>query len=121
MRDEVLTAARDLHRLHLVEGTAGNVSARLPDETICVTPSGLPYDEMTVEDLAVVDVAGAVVGGERPPSSELALHLACYRAFPEVGGSFTAILSRRRPSLRPDGPSPCPWTSSRCTSAERFP
>lgn len=86
MRDEVLATARDLHRLRLVAGTAGNVSARFDDDLVCVTPSGLPYAEMTVDDLVVVDLGGRVVAGERPPSSELALHLACYRAFPEVGG-----------------------------------
>lgn len=104
MREEVLAIARDLHRLRLVEGTAGNVSARLSDETVCVTPSGLSYDEMTVDDLVVVDVTGAVVNGRRPPSSELALHLACYRTFPEVGGvvhshpaEASAFAAARRP------------------------
>lgn len=86
MRDEVLATARDLYRLRLVEGTAGNVSARLGDETVCVTPRSLSYEEMTVDDLVVVDLAGVVVSGRHPPSSELALHLACYRDFAEVGG-----------------------------------
>lgn len=70
----------------LVAGTAGNVSGRLPDGTVCATPASLPYGGMGVEDLVVVDPDGAVVDGTRPPTSELALHLACYRAFPEVAG-----------------------------------
>ncbi|MFN2557569.1 MAG: class II aldolase/adducin family protein [Nitriliruptorales bacterium] len=104
MRDDVLATARDLHRLGLVHGTAGNVSARLTDETVCVTASSLSYAEMTVEDLVVVDLAGTVVSGRRSPSSELALHLACYRAFPEVGGvvhshppEASAFAAARRP------------------------
>ncbi|MDQ3931366.1 MAG: class II aldolase/adducin family protein [Actinomycetota bacterium] len=86
MLDDVLATAHDLYRLRLVEGTAGNVSARLSEEIVCVTPSGLSYEEMTVDDLVVVDLAGVVVSGRRPPTSELALHLACYRTFTEVGG-----------------------------------
>ncbi|MDQ4130430.1 MAG: class II aldolase/adducin family protein, partial [Actinomycetota bacterium] len=81
MRDEVLAVARDLHRLGLVHGTAGNVSARLSDRSVCVTPSSLSYGDMTVDDLVIVDLAEAVLDGRRPASSELALHLACYRAF----------------------------------------
>lgn len=121
MRDEVLATARDLYRLSLVEGTAGNVSARLGDETVCVTPRSLSYEEMTVDDLVVVDLAGVVVSGRHPPSSELALHLACYRTFPEVGESCKATPLRRRPLLRLDGRSPCRWTSLPSMSAARSP
>lgn len=85
-RDDVLAAAKGMATAGLVVGTAGNVSGRLPDGTVCSTPASLPYDGMAVDDLVVVDLDGAVVDGHRRPTSELALHLACYRAFPEVGG-----------------------------------
>lgn len=104
MRHEVLATAQDLHRLRLVAGTAGNISARLADDTVCITPSGLSYAEMTVDDLVIVDLSGSVLSGKRSPSSELALHLACYRAFPEVGGvvhshpaEASAFAAARRP------------------------
>lgn len=82
---EVVEVAQAMERAHLVVGTAGNVSARRPDGTICLTPSSTPYAEVTVDNLAVVDLDGAHLGGGRP-STEKAMHLACYRAFPEVGG-----------------------------------
>ncbi len=104
MRDEVLATAHDLHRLGLVQGTAGNVSARLDDETLCVTPSSVSYSNITIDDLVVVDLAGTVLAGSRSASSELALHRACYRAFPEVGGvvhshpaEASAFAAARRP------------------------
>jgi L-fuculose-phosphate aldolase len=81
----VLAAAKEMLAKGLVEGTAGNISARQEDGTICVTPSSVDYGEMTLEDLMVVDIDGAVVSGERSPSSELPLHLAAYRAFDDVG------------------------------------
>jgi L-fuculose-phosphate aldolase len=81
----VLAAAKEMLAKGLVEGTAGNISARQEDGTICVTPSSVDYVEMQLEDLMIVDLDGKVVSGERSPSSELPLHLAAYRAFDDVG------------------------------------
>jgi len=82
----VLQTAKELAERGLVDGTAGNVSARAEDGSVWVTPSSLEYAGMTRDDLVQVDPEGSVLHGHRSPSSELALHLACYRAFPEVGG-----------------------------------
>ena len=82
---EVVAVAREMAHDRLVVGTAGNVSGRRPDGTVCLTPSSTPYDEITAGGLAVVDLDGDLVAGGRP-STEKAMHLACYRAFPEVGG-----------------------------------
>jgi len=86
VKERVLATAKALLQKGLVEGTSGNVSGRMEDGTICVTPSSIPYETMTLDDLVVLDLEGKVVEGERGPTSEKALHLACYRAFPEVGG-----------------------------------
>ena len=85
MHETVLAAAKELDARGLVEGSSGNLSARIDDRHVCMTPSSIPYDEMVLEDLVVVDVDGNVVDGERGPTSEKALHLACYRRYPEVG------------------------------------
>jgi L-fuculose-phosphate aldolase len=85
-REAVLETAKQLLDKGLVEGTSGNVSARLPDGTVCLTPSSIPYETMQLDDLVVTDLDGNVVDGHRSPTSERALHLACYRAYPEVGG-----------------------------------
>lgn len=83
----VLAAAKKMLRKGLVEGTSGNISARLPDGNIVCTPSSVDYEDMVLDDLVVVDAAGAVVACKdgRSPTSELQLHLACYRAFEDVG------------------------------------
>ena len=83
--EAVLAVAKDLLAKGLVEGTAGNVSARMPDGNICITPSSVDYRDMAIEDLVVIDPGGELVKGGRPPSSEKLLHLACYEAFEEVG------------------------------------
>ncbi|BBY04380.1 L-fuculose-phosphate aldolase [Mycobacterium seoulense] len=83
----VLDAAKDMLRRGLVEGTAGNISARRPDGSIVITPSSVDYRDMQLEDLVLIDPDGAVLRAAdgRSPSSELQLHLACYRAFDDIG------------------------------------
>ena len=62
----------------LVVGTSGNVSVRVGD-TVLVTPSGLPYDRLTPEDVTGVRLDGHQVLGTLVPTSELPMHLAVYR------------------------------------------
>ncbi len=87
---QVLSAAKEMYHKGLVEGTSGNVSGRMPDDTVCMTPSSLSYEAMTLEDLVIVDMDGKVLQGRRGPTSEKDLHLACYRKFAEVGGVIHA-------------------------------
>ena len=86
IKEAVLRTAKEMLRTGLVEGTAGNLSARLPDGNVVMTPSSLDYDQMEIEDLVVVDLDGTVVEGERSPTTEKALHLACLRAHDDIGG-----------------------------------
>ncbi|MDH3706383.1 MAG: class II aldolase/adducin family protein [Acidimicrobiia bacterium] len=85
LRRRVVDVAQGMAAKGLVEGTAGNVSARTPDGHVLLTPSSVPYDDITPDNLAHVDLAGELIDGNNP-SSERSMHLACYRAYPEVGG-----------------------------------
>lgn len=78
-RASVAEAARRLAADGLVTGTAGNVSLRA-DDLVAVTPTGARLEDVTAEQVAVVDLAGEQVGGELAPTSELGLHLGIYRA-----------------------------------------
>jgi L-fuculose-phosphate aldolase len=84
---QVLAAAKGLLARGLVEGTAGNISARQRDGNVIITPSSLDYAQMQLEDLVVVDPDGETVACQqgRSPSTESMLHLACYRAFDDIG------------------------------------
>jgi len=83
----VLHTAKEMLHKGLVEGTAGNISARQEDGTIVITPSSVDYAEMQLDDLVVIDADGNTISGKegRSPSSEKLLHLACYRAFDDIG------------------------------------
>ncbi len=79
-RQRVAAAARRLAAEGLVLGTAGNVSARA-GELVAVTPTGAVLEDVTAEDVAVVDLDGVQVGGGLSPTSELGLHLGAYRRY----------------------------------------
>jgi L-fuculose-phosphate aldolase len=77
-RERVAGAARRLAADGLVTGTAGNVSARA-DALVAVTPTGARLEDVTAEQVAVVDLEGEQVDGDLAPTSELGLHLGIYR------------------------------------------
>lgn len=85
VKGQLIETARVMLRDGLVEGTSGNLSARLPDGNVVMSPSSHPYEEMSAEDLVVTDLDGEVLEGSRAPTTEKALHLACLRAHDDVG------------------------------------
>lgn len=87
-KEQLLWVAQEMLRSGLVEGTAGNVAARLPDGNAVLTPSSLDYLEMGLDDLVVCDLDGTVIDGHRSPTTEKALHLSALRLYPEIGATM---------------------------------
>src|SRR3712207_5319193 len=78
---------RELTRYQLVIWTAGNVSARVPgQELMVIKPSGVSYDELDADAMAVCDLGGNLLEGDRQPSSDTAAHAYVYRHMSHVGG-----------------------------------
>src|ERR1700682_804957 len=87
LREEVLKANLELVRRGLVLYTFGNASGiSRQDSLVVIKPSGVPYEAMTPADMVITDLEGRVVEGNLRPSTDLATHLALYRAFPSIGG-----------------------------------
>jgi L-ribulose-5-phosphate 4-epimerase len=87
VRTEVAALHRELTRYQLVVWTAGNVSARVPGhDLLVIKPSGVPYDELTPDNMVVCDLDGRVVDGDHAPSSDTDAQAYVYRAMPQVGG-----------------------------------
>lgn len=84
-RRAVAEAGRRLLHDGLVARTWGNVSCRVDKHRFAVTPSGLGYEVMTADDVAVYDMADGTWRGNRRPSSEKGVHIAAYRRFPDAG------------------------------------
>lgn len=83
-RAEVVRVARLLRERGLAVGTSGNVGARLSDGRIAITPSTLDYDEMTADDIVIVEADGSPSEGRHRPSSELGIHVGVFAARPDV-------------------------------------
>jgi L-ribulose-5-phosphate 4-epimerase len=87
LREEVLEANLELVRRRLVLYTFGNASGFDKESgLVAIKPSGVPYEKLTADDMVITDLGGHVVEGNLRPSSDLATHLAIYRAFEGIGG-----------------------------------
>jgi L-fuculose-phosphate aldolase len=104
-RQDVWTHARAMWQHGLVAASAGNVSRRVDDALIAITPSSVPYEVMQPDDVVVVEwSSGRVVEGSRLPSYELPMHLCIYRARADIAAIVhthspfvTALSILRRP------------------------
>ena len=82
-RKDLVTFGRRLYEKGFVASTDGNLSARLPEGGFLTTPTGLPKGELSEALIASLDAEGRPVAGK--PSSEWPMHMAIYRARPDVG------------------------------------
>ncbi|MDD5677158.1 MAG: class II aldolase/adducin family protein [Kiritimatiellae bacterium] len=88
VRTDLVRYGIKIVQARLVAGAGGNMSAR-DDDIIWMKPSGLALDEMTPADLCGMDLkTGRQVKGKRKPTSEVNMHLAVYRARPDVNAVF---------------------------------
>ncbi|OGO63410.1 MAG: L-ribulose-5-phosphate 4-epimerase [Chloroflexi bacterium RBG_19FT_COMBO_47_9] len=87
LRKEVCRLHAELTRNYLVAWTSGNVSGR-DQETglVIIKPSGMRYEDLTPENMVVVDLDGKVVEGKYKPSSDTLAHTYIYRHRSDVNG-----------------------------------
>ena len=78
LRQSIIDTCLWLKNIGYILGTWGNVSVRLDDDNILITPSRLDYDIMKPEDLVVINLKGEIVSGERLPTSERDIHRSVY-------------------------------------------
>ncbi len=87
-RAELVEYGVKIARAGLVAGAGGNISAR-DGGTVWMKPSGVAMDDMTPDDLCGIALAdGRQTHGAHKPTSEFNMHLAVYRARPEVRAVF---------------------------------
>lgn len=80
LRNEVLEAALNLLKYRLVTLTGGNVSGRdFETGYIAITPSGMDYENLSPEDIVIIDIAGNVIDGKWKPSVDTKDHLYIYK------------------------------------------
>lgn len=85
---ELVETMQSLCTTGLVHHTAGNAAYRLPDGTIALTPTALPYEHMTPNDIVITTINGDLICGHRTPTSEKMLHLRVLADYPEFAASI---------------------------------
>jgi len=83
-RRQIVDAGKRLHDRFFVASNDGNISARLSENEVLITPTGVNKGDMTAECVLKIDMNGQVLAGSLRPSSETKMHLAVYRARPDV-------------------------------------
>jgi len=87
LRAEVCKLHAELPNNNLVAWTSGNVSGRDPETNyVVIKPSGIKFEDLTPENMVVVDIDGKLVEGDLKPSSDTASHCYIYRHMPHVIG-----------------------------------
>lgn len=123
IRKTVLDAIQEAVEKELIHGTSGNIAVRDPQnpDILAITPSGISYTGMTIEDIAVIqmkeDGTNEWIEGNYKPSSELPMHTAVMRARKEVNATVhthsmyaTICAMGENPQLLPITPPQCEFT-----------
>jgi L-fuculose-phosphate aldolase len=87
LRQQIVSVGRRMQAEGYIAGAAGNLSARLNEDRLLITPSGASKGELSPDELLVIDQEGNCLEGDGTcrPSSELPMHLEIYRQRPDVG------------------------------------
>jgi L-fuculose-phosphate aldolase len=83
LRRALIEASRELVQRGLAYGTSGNISVRRDEQCFFITPSGMPPDVLTPDDVPLMDLDGRWFGRRRP-SSEWRFHRDIFRSRDEV-------------------------------------
>jgi len=83
-KELVVKAGKELIEKGLIARTWGNVSARISETQFVITPSGRAYEDLTPEEIVVVNIDDCSYEGDIKPSSEKGVHAAAYRHHPTV-------------------------------------
>lgn len=84
VRQEICLICRLLYDRGYVVSNDGNISVRVGEERVLITPSGVGKGRMTPDMPVLCDLDGHILSGDRPPSSESKMHLMIYRERTDV-------------------------------------
>jgi len=82
-REQLLKIVQQAYKVDLIRMSAGNISTRIENDLVAITPSGIEYRHMKAEDISIIDLEGNLIEGLKP-SSETPMHTAIYRNVPRA-------------------------------------
>jgi len=89
-RKDIVEIAKRLYQAGYIRGADGNLSIRLSDEKILITPSRAAKGFMQPEDMVIVNLEGQLLKGNLRPSAETAFHLTAYKERPDISSVIHA-------------------------------
>lgn len=90
-RQALIHASRQFHQLGWMAGTAGNLSAKIADNSFWITASGKQKGKLVLEDFVRISLTGEVLENPSPqnkPSAETSIHQAIYSLFPDANACY---------------------------------
>lgn len=87
IREQICDICHKMWQQGWVAANDGNISVKLPDGNFLATPTGISKSFITPEKLVIINDKGEVLSGlpGYKPSSEIKMHMRCYRERPDVG------------------------------------
>ena len=102
------------------EAENGDVYKRQGEDVVIITPTRIPYDQLTPEQLPAISLYAELLDGEFKPSSEAPMHTAIYRARPNLNGivhthsMFATVFSILEKEIPPMMPPSTPYAPEMC-------
>ena len=121
-KELMVQLGRSFYERGYTVGGAGNLSVRLDDNRVLVTPTGSSLGRLSVERLSVLDMEGNLLGGDKP-SKEAVFHLAMYKKNPEckaIVHLLSTFLTALIPYYRPGSPKIAEELSNRALTGKAF-
>ena len=84
LKNDLIEVGKRIYAKGYVASNDGNISVRLDEQKILITPSGVNKGLMKQSDMLIVNLGGIVLSGDKKPSSELPMHLQIYKERPDV-------------------------------------
>lgn len=84
VKQDIVEVGKRMYNREFVAANDGNISVKISENEIIITPTGISKGFMTPEDMLKVDLEGNVISGSKKPSSEMKMHLVCYKNRPDI-------------------------------------
>lgn len=84
MRKKIIDFMKRLCNSNLTTSLGGNISLKISDNKVLITPSSIDKAELKEDEIVVLDMDGNVMEGRNKPSMEFMMHLAVYQKRPEI-------------------------------------
>jgi len=84
LKRQIIDIGKRMYARGMVAANDGNISARVDEKRVLITPTGISKGFMHLSELVLMDRDGKILAGEKKPTSELEMHLAVYRKRPDV-------------------------------------